>query len=74
MNRFSQSRTGYKMPGVDKPYYDPEIVFWYTNGVIACGPRRLRIREFKKVRCPKTNFHRVRYPLPYRLAYDRIPF
>lgn len=74
MNRFSQSRTGYKMPGVDKPYWCADFVIWYRNGVIACGPRRLRVREFKKLRWPKKAYHRVRHPLPYCLAYDRIPF
>ena len=67
MNRFSVSRTGYKMPGVDKPYYDADTVIWYTNGIIACSPRRLRLREFNKVRWARKGYRHVFRRQPMRM-------
>lgn len=67
MNRFSQDRLGFKMPGIDKPYYSPDFVFFHKNGIIACSPRRLQVREFKKVRCARNGWRHVHRKLPRRL-------
>lgn len=67
MNRFSQDRLGFKMAGVDKPYYCPDFVIWYTNGVIACSSRRLQVREFKKVRWARKGYRHFHRNLPRRL-------
>lgn len=67
MNRFAQSRTGHKMPGIEKPYYEADMVIWYTNGMICCSPRRLQLREFRKVRWARKGFRHVTRHQPTRM-------